>query len=91
MKFINAKYEIWEPKECNTKNILEAIERAAKVCYKSEGNIKEGSALPFIKGIIKRGHTSVLEHGSVYFRVNITSVQKLNNTYNDIARFFDDD
>lgn len=90
MKFINAKYEIWEPKECNTKNILEAIERAAKVCYKSEGNIKEGSALPFIKGIIKRGHTSVLEHGSVYFRVNITSVQKLNNTYNDIARFFDD-
>lgn len=70
MKFIKAKYEIWEPKECNSKNILEAIERAAKVCYKSEGNIKEGSALPFVKGIIKRGHTGVLEHGNVYIKYN---------------------
>lgn len=70
MRFVKAKYEIWEPKECNTKNILEAIERAAKVCYKSEGNIKDGSALPFVKGLIKRGHTSCLEHGSIYLRVN---------------------
>lgn len=70
MRFVKAKYEIWEPKECTAKNILEAIERAAKVCYKSEGNIKEGSALPFVKSIIKRGHTSVLEHGSIYLYVN---------------------
>lgn len=70
MRFIKAKYEIWEPKECNSKNILEAIERAAKVCYKSEGNIKEGSALPFVKGLIKRGHTSCLEHGNIYLFVN---------------------
>ena len=70
MRFVKAKYEIWEPKECNAKNILETIERAAKVCYKSEGNIKEGSALPFVKGLIKRGHTSCLEHGSIYLYVN---------------------
>ena len=70
MKFVKAKYEIWLPKECNAKNILESIERAAKVCYKSEGNIKEGSALPFVKGLIKRGHTSCLEHGSIYLYVN---------------------
>ena len=70
MRFVKAKYEIWEPKECNAKNILESIEKAAKVCYKSEGNIKEGSALPFVKGLIKRGHTSCLEHGSIYLYVN---------------------
>lgn len=70
MRFVKAKYEVWEPKECNSKNILESIERAAKVCYKSEGNIKEGSALPFVKGLIKRGHTSCLEHGSIYLYVN---------------------
>lgn len=70
MRFVKAKYEIWLPKECNAKNILESIERAAKVCYKSEGNIKEGSALPFVKGLIKRGHTSCLEHGSIYLYVN---------------------
>lgn len=69
MRFVKAKYEIWEPKECNAKNILKAIERAAKVCYKSEGNIKDGSALPFVKGLIKRGHTSCLEHGSIYLKV----------------------
>ena len=71
MRFVKAKYEIWEPKECNAKNILEAIERAAKVCYKSEGNIKDGSALPFVKSIIKRGHTSVLEHGSIYMKIDV--------------------
>lgn len=70
MRFVKAKYEIWEPKECNAKNILESIERAAKVCYKSEGNIKEGSALPFVKGLIKRGHTSCLEHGSIYLHLD---------------------
>lgn len=70
MRFVKAKYEVWEPKECNSKNILESIERAAKVCYKSEGNIKDGSALPFVKGLIKRGHTSCLEHGSIYLYVN---------------------
>lgn len=70
MRFVKAKYEIWEPKECNAKNILECIERAAKVCYKSEGNIKEGSALPFVKGLIKRGHTSCLEHGSIYLHLD---------------------
>lgn len=70
MRFVKAKYEIWEPVECNAKNILKSIERAAKVCYKSEDNIKEGSALPFVKGLIKRGHTSCLEHGSIYLYVN---------------------
>ena len=70
MRFVKAKYEIWEPKECNAKNILDSIERAAKVCYKSECNIKEGSALPFVKGLIKRGHTSCLEHGSIYLHLD---------------------
>ena len=71
MRFVKAKYEIWEPKECNSKNILEAIERAAKVCYKSECNIKEGTAFPFVKSLIKRGHTSCLEHGSIYLKIDM--------------------
>lgn len=72
MRFIKAKYEIWEPTECSSENIIKSIERAAKVCYKSEGNIKEGSALPFVKSLIKRGHTSCLEHGSIYLKVDET-------------------
>jgi len=49
--------------------IMRKIERAGRVCYKSEGNIKDGSAEKFIRGIIKRGHESVIEHASVSFKI----------------------
>jgi len=38
------------------------IERAGRVCYKSEDKITEDSAQTFIKMLIRRGHESVLEH-----------------------------
>lgn len=41
------------------------IEKAGRVCYKSEDKINEGSAEAFIRGIIKRGHEAVLEHSSI--------------------------
>lgn len=91
MRFVKAKYEIWKPKECNAKTIIESIERAAKVCYKSEVNIKEGSALPFVKGLIKRGHTSCLEHGSVYLKIDYIKLASINNvdinSYEHFAHF----
>lgn len=43
--------------------LLNTIEVAGRVCYKSENKISEGSAEKFIAGIIKRGHEAVLEHG----------------------------
>ena len=43
--------------------LLNTIEVAGRVCYKSENKISEGSAEKFIAGIIKRGHETVLEHG----------------------------
>lgn len=49
--------------------IMRKIERAGRVCYKSEGNIKDGSAEKFIRGIIKRGHESVIEHASISFKI----------------------
>lgn len=45
------------------------IERAGRVCYKSENKIKRDSAETFIRGILKRGHESVIEHVSVTVRV----------------------
>lgn len=44
------------------KVIMEDLELAARVCYKSEGRIQEGSAEKLIKSCIKRGHESVIEH-----------------------------
>lgn len=45
------------------------IEKAGRVCYKSEYRIKDGSAKTFIRNILKRGHESVIEHVSVTVRV----------------------
>ena len=41
---------------------LRFIERAGRVCYKSEEKITESSSEKFVKMIKKRGHHSVLEH-----------------------------
>ena len=38
------------------------VERAGRVCYKSECMQTVGSAEPFIRTLIRRGHASVLEH-----------------------------
>ena len=50
-------------------SMLKKIEQIGRVCYKSEDKIKDGSAEGFIRGIIKRGHESVIEHESISVRV----------------------
>lgn len=60
MKIINQSVEIiTEP------NPLKRIELVGRVCWKSEHRITEDSAKPFVAGLIKRGHTSPLEHARV--------------------------
>ena len=49
--------------------MLRRIEKIGRVCYKSEERIGEGTAEKFIAGIIKRGHESVIEHGSITVKV----------------------
>lgn len=63
------KPEIEILSETSYEELLKKVERAGRVCYKSEGNIKEGSAENFIRGILKRGHESVVEHGSITVRI----------------------
>ena len=46
-------------------DMLRRVERIGRVCYKSEDRIQEGSAEAFIHGILRRGHESVIEHGSI--------------------------
>lgn len=41
---------------------LDIIEIAGRTCYKSDGKIGDGTAEKFIRGIIARGHESVIEH-----------------------------
>ena len=55
--------------EINAKAIIKKVERACRTCYRSEDKIEEGSAERLIRSCIKRGHHSILEHGSVTFRI----------------------
>lgn len=58
-------YEIWEqfPGEAG---IYRQIERAGRVCYKSEEKTTEKSAKPFVDRMIANEHFAMLEHGTVY-------------------------
>lgn len=62
MKVIKAGYEIID--NLNGLEILKKIERVARVCYKSEDKITDGSAEKMVRSLIKRGHEAMLEHYS---------------------------
>lgn len=63
MKMIEPSVEILTP--LDGKAILKHIEQCGRVCYKSEDKTTDTSYENFIRGIIKRGHESVIEHFSV--------------------------
>lgn len=64
MRFVEASYEILSPISENGIQELQMIEKIARVCYKSEGNITEDgeSAKKLITSLIKKGHEAMLEH-----------------------------
>ncbi len=63
MKIINPSFQLLE--EIDGIQMLKKIEKAGRVCYKSEDKITEDSAIKFVNAIIERGHESVLEHESI--------------------------
>lgn len=66
MKLINSSYEIIEPKSYSLEDMYKHIELCGRVCYKSEDKITPDSSTKFVDRMIKSGHMSVLEHGTVY-------------------------
>lgn len=67
MKIIEPSVELVE--DFDAAAIMQKLERAGRVCYKSESNIKDDSAEKFIRAIIKRGHESVIEHATISFKI----------------------
>ena len=68
MYLCQPSFEIWE-QEPGLEGIYKAIERAGRVCYKSEDKITEDSAKPFVDRMVKAGHGAMLEHGTVYLDI----------------------
>jgi thymidylate synthase (FAD) len=69
MKLIKPSFEIWE-QEPSLEGIYKQIERAGRVCYKSEDKIAEGTAKAFVDRMIASGHGAMLEHGTVYLMID---------------------
>lgn len=68
MRLIKPSFEIWE-QEPGLKGVYKQIERAGRVCYKSEDKIAEGTAKAFVDRMIASGHGAMLEHGTVYLKI----------------------
>lgn len=63
---------------------LKRIEIAGRTCYKSESAITDDSAQTFYKSLIRRGHTSVLEHSNIILRVNSHATAKILRSLLDV-------
>ena len=72
MKLIKPQFNIWE-QPAGLEGIYKQIERAGRVCYKSEDKITEDSAKSFVDRMVKSGHGAMLEHGTVYLAIPITT------------------
>lgn len=75
MKLIKSNVEIWDQEE-GLDGIYKSIERAGRICYKSSDKITEDSAKLFVDKMINLKHYSMLEHGTVYLRQDI-SIEEL--------------
>jgi len=53
----------------DSKQILEYIERAGRICYKSEDMITHNSSREFIQKILQSGHESVIEHEKITVKI----------------------
>ena len=71
MKLIRPSFEIWE-QEPGIQGIYKAIEKAGRICYRSEDKITEDSAQPFVDRLAKNGHGAMLEHGTVYLMAPVS-------------------
>lgn len=56
--------------------LMKKIERCGRIAYRSEDKITDDSYIRFIKGIVQRGHWSVLEHARITLDIKRSSFTK---------------
>lgn len=76
MRIVDAGYEI-----INIENPVEKVERIARVCYKSEDKITEGSAEKMVRALIKSNHTAMIEHASLVIELEENCYRGLKYAY----------
>ncbi len=86
MKLLTQKSEIWGECPTTLDDAIRWIERAGRICYRSEDKIIEGSGLKFVNGIIKRRHWSVIEHSNLVVctekqNMPLQTMERIRNKY----------
>jgi len=70
MKIIKPSFNIEDLNhEGAGEELIKRIEKAGRICYKSENKITKDSAKEFIKARIESGHESIIEHEKVTVRI----------------------
>lgn len=77
MRLVKAGYEI-----ITEMDPVKKIEAVARVCYKSEDKICEGSAIKMVNALVKSKHYAMLEHGSIIFYMDIAGYSYLVDVMN---------
>lgn len=85
MRLIKPSFSIWDQQE-GLEGVYKQIERAGRVCYKSEDKITEDSAKGFVGRMVKSGHGAMLEHGTVYMFIPFSP---LNENYTTCHKYGD--
>lgn len=85
MKLIKPSFEIIE-QQSGLDGLYKQIELAGRTCYRSEDKITPDSAKEFVDRMIKSGHLSVLEHGTVY--LNIHWENEIHEVFEDMFKFY---
>lgn len=68
IELIKPSIDVWGPPPLGREEMMQRIERAGRLCYKSEDKITAESATPFVVDKAKNRHMSVLEFGWIVFR-----------------------
>lgn len=84
MRVVDAGYEIIKETE-----VRKRIERGARLCYKSEDFIKEGSDVKIITALGKKQHTAMFEHGNLVFEFPKNMYEVLYDNYTWVQQAID--
>lgn len=68
MKLVNPSVELIQ-QQPDLVGMYKHIEKCARTCYKSEDKITEDSYKKMYGNLVQRGHLAMLEHGTVYLKV----------------------
>lgn len=85
MKVIPASFEVLD--DLDQQSMALRIELCGRLCYKSEDKITESSAEPFIKGIIKHGHNSVMEMAALSVKVTFDTESLATQFFHIIPKY----